>query len=132
MPNKTAKKIYNHGFDVSFCLENEHENPGNTPKGEIIKAMQARVDYLRSNPGYIMDAVDNIFDTYEVDPKFAKKPEPELAKYIIEEDPVPTPLGISDWGHISEYLKQDPRPEYRLVSLAVINGTARLVWERLK
>jgi len=129
MPNKTIKKTYNHTFSLAFSLESKHKNPEDAPKADILEAMQARVDYLRGRPEHAPSAVKSAYGAYEVDPKFAKKPEPKEVKYIIEAAPTERTLGLSSWDDVSKYLKRDPRPAYRLVSAAVINNVSKIIWE---
>ena len=51
-------------------------------------------------------------------------------RYIVEST-VKQEFHRSDtWDDISEYLSTNPHPNYRLVSVALVKGTARLVWER--
>jgi len=125
MPNKTATPIYNHAFSIGFSLESQHEDFNKIGPYELIRALQRRVAYLRAHPDEALESIDNCFDSYEVEPQFAEKPEPEESRYIVERVQAP-----DNWDDVSKYLKQDPRPSYRLVSVSVIDNIGRLTWER--
>jgi len=114
---------YSHTFETTFSLKNEHSDANKTTPDQLIKALQKHVDYLQRNPDEAVEAVDNIFHTYEV------VPVPESERFIVERCPFHDLAGYRRWAHVKKYLETNPHSAYRLVSVSLIKGDARLVWE---
>lgn len=64
--NKTTKR-FNTMFDIGFTIEHNYEDPYDIPKELLIKALQDRIDYIRtSKEEGIVGEVFGVCDTYEV------------------------------------------------------------------
>lgn len=120
-----SKKRYNHSFSAMFSLNSEHENVDDLRRDELLLGIKRMYDHLHLNPDEIKDSVENVDET--LPESVVRVPE----KFIVEGAPTTGGLGLCNWGDITKHIKTDPHPEYRLVSVSIINHQSKLVWELL-
>lgn len=64
--DEARQKRWNHMLDVAFTIETVHQDWANVPAQELIEALQKRVDFLRLNPGEVLEAF-GFSDSHEVE-----------------------------------------------------------------
>lgn len=83
---------FNHLIGVGFSFDTDHATVEDTPVGEIIDAMQRRVDELRSLPAdEASEAFEDLGDTYEHEDEVQKTYEvtvedTTIRRYTVEAD----------------------------------------------
>lgn len=55
---------YNTMFDVTFSIDHDYDDPNDIPYSDLIKALEKRLNFLKQNPSYAIDAF-GVCDTYD-------------------------------------------------------------------
>lgn len=60
--------MFNHAFAIAFSIETPKSDPDTLTEGELIAAIESRLNELKATPGLVHEACGAPFDSYEFDP----------------------------------------------------------------